>query len=115
MGKQLYNQNGMETILLKYSYNHTQCMFIKNIQSLSQGRQDARLILFYKIINSLAQVPFEGILIEAYKGTRRKLNMEFKQIGHTIRQYGQSFSPKTISPCNGIALAEALAVFSKTF
>ena len=38
---------------------------------LSQRRQEARLILFYKIINGLAQVPFEGVLVEAYKGTRR--------------------------------------------
>ena len=29
---------------------------------LSQRRQEARLILFYKIINGLAQVPFEGVL-----------------------------------------------------
>ena len=36
---------------------------------LSQRRQEARLILFYKIINGLAQVPFEGVLVEAYKGT----------------------------------------------
>ena len=27
---------------------------------LSQKRQEARLILFYKVINGLAQVPFEG-------------------------------------------------------
>ena len=32
---------------------------------LSQRRQEALLILFYKIINGLAQVPFEGVLIEA--------------------------------------------------
>ena len=25
-----------------------------------------------QIINGLAQVPFEGVLVEAYKGTRRK-------------------------------------------
>ena len=49
---------------------------------LSQRRQEARLILFYKIINGLAQVPFEGVLVEAYKGTRRKHNMKFRQIGH---------------------------------
>ena len=36
-----------------------------------QRRQEAQLILFYKIINGLAQVPFEGILVEAYKGTRK--------------------------------------------
>ena len=36
---------------------------------LSQRRQEARLILFYKIINGLAQVSFEGVLVETYKGT----------------------------------------------
>ena len=53
----------------------------------SQRRQKPRLILFYKIINGLAQVPFEGVLVEAYKGTRRKHNMKFRQIGHTTSQY----------------------------
>ena len=60
---------------------------------LSQRRQEARLILFYKIINGLAQVPFEGVLVEAYMGTRRKQNMKFRQIDHTTSQYGQSFFP----------------------
>ena len=84
---------------------------------LSQRRQEARLILFYKIINGLAQVPFEGVLVEAYKGTRRKHNMKFRQIGHTTSQYGQSFFPKTISAWNGLAFAEApsLAVFRSNF
>ena len=84
---------------------------------LSQRRQEARLILFfYKIINGLAQVPFEGVLVEAYKGTRRKHNIKFRQIGHTTSQYGQSFFPKTISAWNGLAFAEApsLAVFNLT-
>ena len=47
---------------------------------LSQRRQEAQLILFYKIINGLAQVPFEGLLIEAYKGTRRKHNIQEAQL-----------------------------------
>ena len=50
---------------------------------LSQRRQEARLTLFYKIINGLAQEPFEGVLVEAYKGARRKHNMTFRHIGHT--------------------------------
>ena len=54
---------------------------------LSQWRQEARLILFYKIINGLAQVPLECVLVEAYKGTRRKHNMIFRQIGNTNSQY----------------------------
>ena len=81
---------------------------------LSQRRQEARLILFYKIINGLAQAPFEGVLVEAYKGTRRKHSMKFRQTGHTT---SQSFSPKTISAWNGLAFAEApsLAVFRSNF
>ena len=85
---------------------------------LSQRRQEARLIVFfYKIINGLAQVPIEGVLVEAYKGTRRKHNMKFRQIGHTISQYGQSFFLNTISAWNGLAFAEApsLAVFRSHF
>ena len=83
---------------------------------LSQRRQEARLILFYKIINGLAQVPFECVLVEAYKSTRRKHNMKF-EIGHTTSQYGQSFFPKTINAWNGLAFAEApsLAVFRSNF
>ena len=62
-------------------------------------------------------VPFEGVLVEAYKGTRRKHNLKFRQIGHTTSQYGQSFFPKTISAWNGLAFAEApsLAVFRSHF
>ena len=64
---------------------------------LSQRRRVARRILFYKIINGLAQVPFEGVLVEAYKGTRRKHNMKFRQIGHPTRQYGRSFFPQSLA------------------
>ena len=84
---------------------------------LSQRRQEARRILFYKIINGLAQLFFEGVLIEAYTGTRRKHNTKFRQIGHTTSQYGQSFFLRTISAWNGLAFDEApsLAVFKSNF
>ena len=84
---------------------------------LSQRRRKARLILFYKIINGLAQVPFEGVLVDVYNGIRRKHNIKFRQIGHTTSQYGQSFFPKTISAWNGLSFAEApsLAVFRSNF
>ena len=80
---------------------------------LSQRRPEPRLILFYKIINSLAHVPFEGVIVVAYKGTRRKHNMKFRQIS----QYGQLFLPKTISAWNRLAFAEApsMAVFRSNF
>ena len=58
-------------------------------------------------------MPFEDVLIEAYKGTRRKHNIKFRQIGHTTSMYGRSYFPKTIGAWNGLAFAEApsLAVF----
>ena len=85
---------------------------------LSQRRQEARLILFYKIINGLARVPFEDVLVEGYKGTIRKHNMKFRQIGHTTSQYVWTVVfPKTISAWNRLAFAEALslAVFRSNF
>ena len=78
-----------------------------SVSDVSQRRQEARLILFYKIINGLVQVPFEGVLNETYKGTRRKHNMKFRHIGHTTSQYWQSFCPTTISTWNGLSFAEA--------
>ena len=69
---------------------------------LSQRRQEARLILFYRIINSLAQVPFEGVHVKAYRGTIRKHNMKFRQIGHTTIQYGQSFFLKLLVHGTGL-------------
>ena len=84
---------------------------------LSERRQETRLILFYEIIIGFAQVPFEGVLAEAYKGTRRKHDMNFRHIGHTTSQYGQSFFLKTISAWHGLAFAEApsLSVFRSKF
>ena len=47
---------------------------------LSKRRKDARLILFYKIMNNLAQVPHEHILTKAYERTRKKNNHKFRHI-----------------------------------
>ena len=76
-----------------------------------KGDRRLDLFCFTKLL------PFEGVLVEAYKGTRRKPNMKFRQIDHTTSQYGQSFFPKTISAWNGLAFAEApsLAVFRSNF
>ena len=62
-------------------------------------------------------MPFVYVLVEAYKGTRRKHNVKFRQIGLTTIQYGQSFFPKTISAWNGLAFAEgpSLALFRSNF
>ena len=73
--------------------------------SLSKRREDARLILFHKIINNLAKVPHEHILVKAYEGTRRKNNHKFRHIGVNTSQYQQSFFPKTIGAWNQLPYA----------
>ena len=75
--------------------------------SLSKRREDARLILFYKIINNLAKVPHEHILVKAYEGTRRKNNHKFRHIGVNTSQYRQSFFPKTIGAWNQLPYADS--------
>ena len=70
--------------------------------SLSQRRQEARLILFYKIINGLAQVPFEGIHVKAYKGTRRKHSMKFRPISIQLASMDSRFSLKLLVHGTGL-------------
>ena len=63
---------------------------------LFQRRQEARLILFYKIINGLAQVPFEGVLVEAYRGTRRKHNINLDRLAIQLASMDSRFSLKLL-------------------
>ena len=74
---------------------------------LSKRRKDARLILFYKIINNLVQVPHEHILIKAYEGTRKKNNHKCRHIAVNTSQYRQSFFPKTVGPWNQLSFADS--------
>ena len=74
---------------------------------LSKRHKDARLILFYKIINNLAQVPHEHILTKAYEGTRKKNNHKFRHIAVNTSQYRQSFFPKTVGPWNQLSFADS--------
>ena len=46
------------------------------------------------VINNLAKVPHEHILVKAYEGTWRKINPKFRHIGVNTNQYRQSFFPK---------------------
>ena len=64
-------------------------------------------ILFYKIINNLAQVPHEHILTKAYEGTRKKNNHKFRHIAVNTSQYRQSFFPKTVGPWNQLSFADS--------
>ena len=75
---------------------------------LSKRRENARLILFYKIINNLAMVP-HSCLEKADGRTQKEHNLKFRHIGYNVDPYGQSFFPKCISAWNGLAqeIAEA--------
>ena len=54
---------------------------------LSKRRENARLILFYKIINNLAMVP-HSCLEKADRRTRKKYNLKFRHIGYNVDPYG---------------------------
>ena len=69
---------------------------------LSKRHENARLILFYKIINNLAMVP-HSCLEKADGRTRKKHSMKFRHIGYNVSPCGQSFFPKSISAWNGLA------------
>ena len=63
---------------------------------LSRRRKNVCPILFYKIINNLAMVP-HSCLEKADGRTQKKNSMKFRQIGHNVDPYGQSFFLKSIS------------------
>ena len=75
---------------------------------LSNRPENVCLILFYKIINNLAMVPY-SCLEKADGRTWKKHNLKFRHIGYNADLYGQSFFPKCISAWNGLAqeIAEA--------
>ena len=94
---QKYNHDKLEMVqrraarFVKSKYKRTESVtaMLNELgwHSLSKRREDARLILFYKIINNLAKVPHEHILVKAYEGTRRKNNHKFRHIGVNTSQY----------------------------
>ena len=67
---------------------------------LSQRRQEARLILFYKIINGLAQVPFE--VVEAYKDTRRKTTSNLDRLAIQLASIDSRFFLKLLVHGTGL-------------
>ena len=60
-------------------------------QSLDGRRQDQRLVLFYKIINGLASVETEDILMPADSRTRKNHSFKFKHLQANCDSYRYSF------------------------
>ena len=81
--------------------------------SFSKETGTSTYSFYIKIINGLAQVSFKCVLVEAYKGTRRKHNMKHDRLAIQLSSMDSRFFSKTISAWNGLAFAEApsLAVF----
>ena len=71
-------------------------------QSLDSRRQDQRLVLFYKIINGLASVETEDILMPADSRTRKNHSFKFKHLQGNCDSYRYSFFPATISSWNNL-------------
>ena len=79
----------------------------------SQRRHKARLILFYTIINGLAEGSFECVLIEAYTAheintIRNKTDWSFNNPPPPV--WSVIFPQKTISAWNGLTFVEALSL-----
>ena len=60
-------------------------------QSLDSQRQDQRLVFFYKIINGLASVETEDILMPANSRTRKNHSFKFKHLQANCDSYRYSF------------------------
>ena len=71
-------------------------------QSLDGQRQDQRLVLFRKIINGLASVETEDILMPADSRTRKNHSFKFKQLQASCDSHRFSFFPATISSWNNL-------------
>ena len=79
---------------------------------------DRRLDLFCctKLLTAWHKCPSKASLSRRIRVLEEN-SMNFRQIGHTTSQYGQSFFPKTNSALNGLDFTEApsLAVFRSNF
>ena len=70
--------------------------------SLIRPALDQRLVLFYKIINGLASVETEYILMPADSRTRNNHSFKFKHLQANCDSYRYTFFPATISSWNNL-------------
>ena len=71
-------------------------------QSLDGRRQDQRFVSFYKIINGLASVETEDILMTADSRTRKNHIFKFKHLQANCDSYRFSFFPATLLSWNNL-------------
>ena len=73
------------------------CLFLKGDRRLDLFCFTKLLTVWHKCTSKP-----EGVLVEAYKGTRRKHNIKFRQISHTTSMYGQLFFLKLLVHGTGL-------------
>ena len=63
-----------------------------SVSPLSKRRENARLILFYKIINNLNLAMVPHLCLEKADGrTRKNHNLKFRHIGYNVAQCAQKW------------------------
>ena len=62
-----------------------------NWQSISRQHEELRLIMFFKIVNKLVELPMPDYIISAPRPTRGN-NMKFVQLSINVNPYKYSFS-----------------------
>ena len=84
-------------------------------RSLEQRRADARLIMFYKIVHGLAEIPLSSYIHTQTRMTRTTHPCHFIQIQTTANYYKYSFFPLAIVQWNNLptsaVLSEDLTMF----
>jgi exonuclease III len=80
----------------------TKILADSNLEPLKERRRQNRLILFYKGINSKANLPL-GELVKPLRYTRHMHELTFKQIYASTDCYKYSFIPRTVKDWNQVS------------
>ena len=100
-----------------YSYQSSVTTMLNNLKwrSLQHRRDDARLVLFYKIIHGLVAFPMPPYIIHLLKQTRLSHPLAYRQIHTSVDYYKFSYFPLAIWQWNhlpaSIVMLPTLDVF----
>ena len=84
-------------------------------RSLEQRRADARLIMFYKIVHGLVEIPLPSYIHRQVRMTRTTHLYHFIQIQTTANYYKYSFFPLAIVQWNNLPTSAVLSEDLTTF
>jgi hypothetical protein len=86
--------------LADYRRSVTKMMKSLEWTTLQERRRHARLLMMYKIINSMVAISAEPILVPASSRTRVKHQQKFQHLSTNTTIYKQSFFPRTFPEWN---------------